>query len=535
LTATANGSDILKWHLAEREAQARIGRRIAGRHMLFNTPEFIFLFLPCALALHFVLARWSLDAALLGTALSSLFFYAWWDPRFIVLPLVSIALNLWIAREMIARPTMARELLIAGIVGNLLALGYFKYTGFLVAILARSQPPVPSVPLALSFTTFVQIAFLANVYMERKAPDLRSYSAFVLFFPHLIAGPVVRWSSFGTQLRDPSRYRWNWDNVALGLTVFVFGLAKKVLIADPLSPHVTHVFDAADQGAPIMAAAAWFAVFAFAMQVYFDFSGYSDMAIGLGLLFNYRLPLNFAAPFRSPSEFDLWQRWHVSLSRLLREFVYVPLCSKKPGPVRRGMALTVTMLISGLWHGANWTFLAWGAVHGVALVVNMIWRNLRGVPRAVFGAKFFGWAITFLVFAVSLAFFRAPNIESSWRLFAAMAGFGHAPVPEHLTLNLDTWAIRLGFVSEELVRSWFGATWSVAGSLWTLAALAIALLVPDTMEIVDYREDDDLRSNWRRQTWKWRPTLGWFALIAIIFVVAVNAMKNANEFFYYQF
>src|SRR5258708_4931175 len=225
--------------------------------MLFNTPEFIFLFLPCAVVLHFALARWSIDAALAGTALSSLAFYAWWNPPFVVLPVASIALNFFIGRAIVTNEATARELFILGIAGNLLVLGYFKYAGFIMSVFDGSKPPVPNVPLALSFTTFVQIAFLADVYKRRKTPDWRSYSLFVLFFPHLIAGPIVRWSSLGRQLRDPARYRLDWDNVALGLTIFTSGLAKKVLIADSLAPHVAAVFDAAARGEPVMGAAAW--------------------------------------------------------------------------------------------------------------------------------------------------------------------------------------------------------------------------------------------------------------------------------------
>src|SRR5207344_1397869 len=183
----------------------------------------------------------------------------------------------------------------------------------------------PVVPLALSFTTFVQIALLVDVYRRNIPFQFSRYAFFVAFFPHLIAGPIVRWNSFGRQLGDDARFRLDWSNVALGLTIFVFGLAKKVVLADSLSPHVGAVFDAAAKGDPVTAFAAWGAAFAFSAQIYFDFSGYSDMAIGLGLLFNLRLPINFAAPLRATSIIDFWRRWHISLSRFLRDFVYVPL------------------------------------------------------------------------------------------------------------------------------------------------------------------------------------------------------------------
>jgi alginate O-acetyltransferase complex protein AlgI len=502
--------------------------------MLFNSPEFIFVFLPAAVVLHFVLARWSVDAALTGTALASLFFYGWWNPLFLALPIASIAVNFWIARAIAIQRAASRKLFVVGIAANLLVLGYFKYAGFLMSMIDGSHPPVPNVPLALSFTTFVQIAFLADVYKRRKAPDLRSYALFVSFFPHLIAGPIVRWSSFGRQLRDPARYRFNWDNVALGLTIFTAGLAKKVLIADSLARYVAPVFDAAAAGEPVMAAAAWLGALAFSLQIYFDFSGYSDMAVGTGLLFNYRLPINFAAPFRSCNEYDLWRRWHITLSRFFRDFVYVPLGSGHPGRVRRALNLFLTMVAAGLWHGANWTFVAWGAFHGVALVGNMIYRHLRGPRHPTRAGRFFGWIATVTIFVSAIVLFRAPDIQSAGRLFSAMAGFGHAPVPGHLGLTWDVWSIEKGYVSEAFVRTWFGSTWSAVGTLWTIGAFAVAVLIPDTMEIVNYQEGD-AQSDWRRKVVAWQPTPAWLALVAALFVMAWNAMQGVSEFIYYQF
>ncbi len=270
--------------------------------MLFNTPEFIFVFLPVALVIHFALARWSVEAAVIGTTVLSLLFYAWWNPPFVLLPIASIAVNFWLARRIAAseRP-MARRLLITGVCVNVALLCYYKYADFLASIVTGHAAAAPNVPLALSFTTFVQIAFLTDVYRRRIPLAGARYALFVSFFPHLIAGPIVRWSNLGRQIIDSTRYRWNWSNVALGLTIFTLGLGKKVLIADQLAPHVAPVFDAAARGEPVMAMAAWGAALAFSAQIYFDFSGYSDMAIGLGLLFNYRLPINFAAPSAQPA------------------------------------------------------------------------------------------------------------------------------------------------------------------------------------------------------------------------------------------
>ena len=277
-------------------------------------------------------------------------------------------------------------------------------------------PSNQDVPLALSFTTFVQIAFLVETARQPASAPFPRYAMFVSFFPHLIAGPIVRWSELGQQLADKIRYRVNWENMACGLTVFCLGLSKKVLFADNLASFVSPVFSAASLGLPITAVAAWGASFAYSLQLYFDFSGYSEMAVGLGLLFNLKLPLNFAAPFRATSIIDFWRRWHITLSRFLRDFLYVPLGGKKSGTIRRSLNLFVTMVIGGLWHGANWTFISWGAFHGVLLTLNHLWRSLRGVRPSTVTGRLIGWTLTFVAFVISMTLFRAPDIQTAGRI-----------------------------------------------------------------------------------------------------------------------
>jgi len=505
--------------------------------MLFNSTEFIFVFLPLAVVLHFLVARRSLAAAAIMTTISSLCFYAWWKPPFVVLPVLSILLNFWLARKIQhADKTSARRMVIAGVTANLLVLGYFKYFDFLLSIFEGRNPGVPDVPLALSFTTFVQIAFLIETSRRPTRLHMPTYAMFVSFFPHLIAGPIVRWNELGPQLADKIRYRADWNNIALGLTIFCLGLTKKVLLADRLAPHVGLVFDAAAAGVPVTAAAAWGASIAYSLQLYFDFSGYSDMAVGLGLLFNLRLPLNFAAPFRSTSIIDLWRRWHITLSRFLRDFVYVPLGGNEAGPVRRSVNLFLTMLLGGLWHGANWTFIAWGALHGVALTINHAWRTLTGRRDPAWYGKLIGWFLTFMTFAVGMTFFRAPNFATAWHMIEAMAGFGHAPADAVLAVNTDAWIISKGYVTEAFVRGWLGSHWTVVASLITAGMLAIALFVPDTMEMVDYRENEP-HSNWRRSAWlfAWQPTPIRLALLAVLFALVFANLNSFTEFLYYQF
>jgi len=321
------------------------------------------------------------------------------------------------------------------------------------------------------------------------------------------------------------------------LTIFTFGLAKKVLIADSLAPHVSTVFDAAARSEPITALAAWGAAFAFSAQIYFDFSGYSDMAVGLGLLFNFRLPINFAAPFRATSASDFWRRWHITLSQFLRDYVYGPLTFGRPARAWRATSVMITMMLAGLWHGAGWTFIAWGAYHGVLLLINVAWQ--QAVPASdspTRTGQFLGWALTFTAFVVGAVLFRAADIAASLHLLTAMAGLADAAVPESIALPWDRWAIRQGYVSEEFVRTWLGSTWSVVGSVWTGAALAVALLVPDTMEIVGYREGE-AQSHWRRPigVLAWRPSLIAAGVTIVLFAEVYFRLGRVNEFLYFQF
>ncbi|MBI3434655.1 MAG: MBOAT family protein [Proteobacteria bacterium] len=525
------------------DAPSSLGER--GRHdhgfakMLFNSPEFIFLFLPAAIVLHFYLARHSIDAAILAAALASLAFYAWWSPAYALLPAGSIAANFCLANHIAnTREPAARRWLFAGLAANLAVLGYYKYAGFLMSLFDARTPAAADVPLALSFTTFVQIAMLIDIHRRRAPLNFRHYALFVLFFPHLIAGPIVRWSELGAQIADRTRYRPDWNNIALGMTIFVCGLGKKLLIADPVAIHVAPVFEAAARGEAVTLVAAWVAAIGYSMQLYFDFSGYSDMAVGLGLLFNLRLPVNFAAPLRATSIIDLWRRWHVTLSRFLRDFLYVPLGGARAGIPRHYFSLFVTMLLGGLWHGAAWTFIAWGAFHGLLLAVNHAWRSMRGPARGGHrrGGLFLGWLATFVAFAVGMVFFRAADMAAAAALLKAMAGFGGAPLAPAIVLPWDLWAVRHGYVGDDFVRAWWGSTMSVAGTLRIAAAAAIALLAPDTMEITDYREGDP-RSDWRRRFARaaWQPSWPWLVATGALFLATFDAMNKVSEFLYYQF
>ena len=389
--------------------------------MLFHSQPFLLAFLPICLAAFYACAArpaaraWVLIAASLG-------FYAYWDIRFLPLLVVSVGANWLLAR--MTNATRGRWPLVAGIALNLALLGLFKYADFFADDLAalfggRHQPWNLILPLGISFFTFQQISYLIDRGRGRApAYALRDYALYVTFFPQLIAGPIVRHDEIiGQFAADPRRAGLD-ERLARGGALLIIGLVKKVFLADPLAAIADPLFSAvAGDGGALSLVDAWIATGAFGGQIYFDFSGYSDMAIGLGLLFGFALPYNFDAPYRARSIRDFWRRWHMTLSRFLRDYLYIPLGGGHHGPGRRFAAVMTTMLLGGLWHGAGWTFVVWGGMHGLALAVNQTWRR--------FGSALPGWlawAATFLFVMVAWVPFRAESFAAAGHLFATMAG-----------------------------------------------------------------------------------------------------------------
>jgi len=412
--------------------------------MLFNSYVFIFAFLPIVFSGFFFLARVDHKIAAAWLTLSSLFFYGWWNPKFVTLLLASAAFNYVIGYLIAQNFGMSRgkRLLILSITVNLFVLGIFKYANFFLASvdsIAGSQHAMTNIvlPLGISFFTFTQIAFLVDVHRGfAKDYNFIHYLLFVTYFPHLIAGPILHHKQMMPQFDAPETYRVDLDNISTGLTIFVIGLAKKVLLADYLSDFVGPVFDAARDGSHLHFMEAWSGALAYTLQLYFDFSGYSDMAIGLSWLFGIQIPINFNSPYKSSSIIDFWRRWHMTLSQFLRDYLYFGLGGNRKGKIRRYINLILTMLLGGLWHGANWTFVVWGGLHGFYLVVNHLWRNL---------CKRFGYAaadhspsriwnyvtvgLTFTSVVIAWVVFRAANIKAAHAMLSAMAGMGGFEFP----------------------------------------------------------------------------------------------------------
>ncbi len=381
--------------------------------MLFNSFGYLFLFLPIALGGYFALQRYS-SSALIWLVLASLFFYAWWNPWHLPVVIGSIAFNFWVGRRIIGSSAHKREWMWLGVAGNLLLLGVFKYTHFVLGMIASGtgwEYSIPEIvlPLGISFFTFTQIAYLVDTSRgEVRETNPVHYALFVTFFPHLLAGPILHHKEMMPQFANAANRVFNADNFARGLFLLALGFGKKVLIADPLGAAANAGYAAVDT---LNFAAAWTTTLAYTFQIYFDFSGYTDMALGAALMFNIRLPVNFNSPYLASNIQDFWRRWHITLSRFLRDYLYIPLGGNQASDLRIASNILTTFLLGGLWHGAGWTFIVWGGLHGTALVVFRLWqrcgiRLYRGVAIA----------ITLLFVHLTWVFFRASSLADAFSM-----------------------------------------------------------------------------------------------------------------------
>jgi alginate O-acetyltransferase complex protein AlgI len=397
--------------------------------VLFSSPQFLFAFLPAVIVGAVVTAKLGGKAmAFVWLIAASLFFYAWWNPLYLLLLCASVAGNYLFGRELTRTPSSG--LLFVGVTFNLGLIAYFKYAQFLVdAVNNLSGAGFRSgdivLPLAISFFTFQQIAYLIDVYQGKvRDTDFVHYCLFVTFFPQLIAGPIVHHSEVIPQFLRSAVLRISRANLLAGLTIFVIGLYKKVVIADGVAVYADSLFSAA--GAPTFFEA-WGGVLAYTFQIYFDFSGYSDMAIGLARVFGVALPINFNSPYKAVSIIDFWRRWHMTLSRFLKDYLYIPLGGSRQGHPRRYVNVMITMLLGGLWHGAAWTFVFWGGLHGVYLVINRAWQVLsarlgRDPARSSPWDRGLSRLLTFLAVVVGWVFFRAETWDRAVTILESMAG-----------------------------------------------------------------------------------------------------------------
>jgi alginate O-acetyltransferase complex protein AlgI len=489
--------------------------------MLFTVPEFVLLFLPITLVGFYLIGRHRPYGAAAWLLAASLFFYSHWNPADTLLLVASIAANFTIAQRIARGGVAAKRWLIVGITLDLALLACFKYANFAVTnlnLLPGVSLPLPNLtlPIGISFYTFTQIAFLVDTYRWRlREARPVHYGLFVTYFPHLVAGPVLHHAQMMPQFADRSIYRLHGGNLVAGLAIFTIGLLKKVVLADGLSPYADAVFDPADRGLQPTTAEAWLGATAYALQLYFDFSGYSDMAIGLSWMFNVRLPFNFNSPYQALNISDFWRRWHISLSSFLRDYLYIALGGNRKGVLRRYANLAVTMVLGGLWHGASWTFVAWGALHGVYLMLHQAFRAAVGPSTlAVLGRarswRLASWAMTMLAVLVAWVLFRATTFEGALRVLGAMFGGGPAQQPAALLWNAGLQA--------------------AVGAAWCLTLGAVAALAPNSNKI-----GETLRG-WCHASPGGRSVLAGAAVTLTLLLVLINATRDSvSAFIYFNF
>ena len=486
--------------------------------MLFNSYEFIFLFLPITFFIYFYLNSKRLTQASKGfLVFSSLFFYSWWNIAYLPIILGSMLFNYVIGISLNNgqdnKKVSKKGLLTFGIVSNIALLGYFKYADFFIQnanFLTNSNIPTLelALPLAISFFTFQQIAYLVDSYRnETKEYDFLNYAIFVTFFPQLIAGPIVHHKEMMPQFANVRNKVKNYKNIALGLFVFSIGLFKKVVIADYFATIATPGFDLA----PVLTLfEAWATSLSYTFQLYFDFSGYTDMAIGAALLFNIKLPINFNSPYKALDIQDFWRRWHITLSRFLRDYIYIPLGGNRISSFRTYSNLMTTFILGGLWHGAGWTFIFWGFLHGMALVIHRLWKSFNMTMN-----KYLAWFITFNFINIAWVFFRAKEWDDAIKVLKGMFGFSGVVFSDKLLVKVEFLQDFIALHPDNFGRLMFGST-------------PFSMIILTIFIVLKFKNSNEYMNNFI-------PTYKWLILIVIIDIYTVLNLSKVSEFLYFNF
>ena len=527
--------------------------------MLFNSTEFIFFFLPIALIIFFWIGKFNhKEMAISWLVLCSLFFYAWWNPVYLSIIIFSMLFN-YALGVMLGKGKSRKTnkiLLIIGVAINLCLLGYYKYINFFIeqvnwAFDSNYHFEKVLLPLAISFFTFQQIAYLVDAYRhETKEYNFLHYCLFVTFFPQLIAGPIVHHKEMLPQFTRGVIYKFNYEHMAIGSTIFIIGLFKKVVIADSISAYAIPVFGAAEQGITLTFFESWFGALAYTLQLYFDFSGYSDMAIGVARMFGILLPINFHSPYKAKNIIEFWRHWHMTLSRFLRDYLYIPLGGSRKGKPRRYFNLMLTMLLGGLWHGAGWTFILWGALHGFYLIVNHAWHHMRFRLGHDIN-KTSSWymntlarLLTFIAIIVSWVFFRSESYAGALSILSSMIGlngFSVSPGIEPYVLENISWLMNYGIAFDGFFLNHLVGDWQ-NGVKVILSALLVVLILPNTQQIMrhynpaySYTSIEDKKTNKLEANLVWKPTIIHLSIMVYIFIYSVVSMSQFSEFLYFNF
>lgn len=516
--------------------------------MFFNSATFLFAFLPIALIGYLLLEKSKTPVFRQAWLLAaSMVFYAWGNAAVLALLLPLTVVNYYFGATLLRREiSRGRWILFLAVGFNVLVLGYFKYANFFVSNLndlLQSNLFIQKIllPLGISFITFMQIAWIVACYRKEAVPcNYFEFLLFSAFFPQIVSGPIVYQKETLPQFRKVRTSADRANDICVGVTLFTMGLAKKVLIADTIAPWANQGFWAAGAGQSISLIAAWIGVLAYAFQLYFDFSGYSDMAIGVARLFGIRLPLNFNSPYKAESITDFWRRWHMTLSRFLRDYVYIGLGGNRCGSFRRSFNLFLTMLLGGFWHGAGWTFILWGALHGSYLIANHAWSSIVEKTKIPFAGIFAGWGgrlTTFLAVLVSWIFFRASNPAEAMRLISGMLGSN----------GLYILGDPLFFKSSPNLMgifAWFG--WQAEPQFVLLTCLiglgVFVSIFPNSQQILASLEPgivtygkkiEELPVAFRKLAW--HPSVPWLAVTVLVFIWCLLNLSNVSSFLYKDF
>lgn len=496
--------------------------------MPFNSHEFVLLFLPVAWAVHRATARLDRGAAIAWLCCASAAFYAWWDAGDLALLIVSVAAN-YGAGIALSR-NRGRALLAIAVGANIALLAWFKWRAGLEGAPAgpAGLATAIAIPLGISFFTFTQIAYLVDIAKGTTRPSrFAEYLLFVSWFPHLVAGPLIRHDRVIPQFRRDGAFLALPEDVARGLTLFALGLAKKVFLADEAAQYAAPAFAAVGDGVALTLVEAWVGLLCYSFQIYFDFSAYSDMALGLSKMFGIDLPLNFDSPYRATSLVDFWHRWHMSLSTFLRDYLYIPLGGSRGGAASTARNLAATFLLGGLWHGIAWTFVAWGAVHGAMLAANHAWRAARPTPVDTKARRGVGIVATFLAVTLAWVPFRAESLATAGSYFASLFGARGISLPPAWM----AWAPPLPWSSLGIAfdGTFRNSAYYGPGALATLAVLAAVIwLSPNACRITGIGAPREARFGWR-------PSLAWALAAAALLACSTLRLTRPGAFLYFQF
>ncbi len=515
--------------------------------MLFTSYKFIFVFLPIVFTGFYVIARIHPKLAAAWLCIASLTFYGLWNPKFVLLLLASVTFN-YVAGRQIEKhkaSSISKLVYIFAISANLGLLAFFKYGNFFISTITTLTGVEESLvnvalPLGISIFTFTQITFLVDVYRGMACQyDYIDYLLFVTYFPHLIAGPILHHKEMMPQIASLEIRTDYIEKIAIGLLVFTIGLGKKIFFADNFSVYATPVFDQAREGLQPDFIVAWTGTLAYTMQLYFDFSGYSDMAIGLSFLFGVYLPINFNSPYKAHNIIDFWRRWHMTLSRFLRDYLYIPLGGNRKGLSRRKVNIMITMLLGGLWHGASWNFVAWGGLHGLYLLVNHGWHelkrkiNLPASRTSTLVGRLGGTILTFVAVAMAWIFFRAETWGSAIAILKGCLGMNGLNIPVDLKTSITFLYQQLNIHQlQELLSVGTNSNSNLPFTndprfvLLLDIGLLIVWILPNTQQITAYLFE------------KKRPTYALASLgflVGTLFVFVWGRMHKVSPFIYYQF